>query len=236
MWTGQGWQTEKELQNWLQYQLINSGFQCQDEVETHPKAKTRADLVTPIEVIECKKVLTRDSVYQAHAQANMYAHHLGREAIAIVGQAPLDFDAKQSAVAASLALMTVDSRLSVYFASPIGLTPVVRGQPLTSIDRLHGVVLAPPSPTSDLFNVVRGKRQPIAATGWLADRLLLTQRFYYKWRWLMPFLFGAIGFFGAYYAGGILGVAIGWLLIVAGGNMPFSSKKTTSTTQGIRRA
>ncbi|MBE9182450.1 hypothetical protein IQ268_28275 [Oculatella sp. LEGE 06141] len=78
--------TEKELQNYCLRVLRSKGIQCSEEVEC---GDIRADIVIPQAVIELKKVLNREGIYQALGQATAYNRHLKRPEIWLVGQRPI---------------------------------------------------------------------------------------------------------------------------------------------------
>ena len=75
--------------------LRSKGIPCKEEVWN---GDIRADIVTSKAVIECKKTLDRESIYQAYGQAQAYRQNLKREEIWIVGQYPTDPRAKEQAI------------------------------------------------------------------------------------------------------------------------------------------
>ncbi len=87
--------SERELQDYCIRVLRSKGIQCKEEVWN---GDIRADIVTPKAVVECKKILDRDSIYQAFGQAQAYRQNLKREEIWIVGQYPTDPAAKAQAI------------------------------------------------------------------------------------------------------------------------------------------
>jgi len=93
--TGLKFQSEKDLQDHCIRVLRSKGIQVKDEVWCDG---IRADLVTSEAVIELKKVLNRDSLYQALGQASAYNQELKRNQIWIVGQYPTDSTSKQQAI------------------------------------------------------------------------------------------------------------------------------------------
>jgi hypothetical protein len=87
--------SERDLQNHCIRVLRSKGIQAKYEVWN---GDIRADIVTSRAVIECKKVLDRESIYQAYGQASAYQRNLKREEIWIVGQYPIDLIAKAQAI------------------------------------------------------------------------------------------------------------------------------------------
>jgi hypothetical protein len=87
--------SERDLQNYCIRVLRSKGIQAKDEVWN---GDIRADIVTSRAVIECKKVLDREAIYQAYGQASAYQRNLQREEIWIVGQYPIDPTAKAQAI------------------------------------------------------------------------------------------------------------------------------------------
>jgi len=87
--------TERDLQNHCIRVLRSKGIHAKEEVWN---GDIRADIVTSKAVIECKKILDRDSLYQAYGQASAYQKNLRREEIWIVGQYPADPTAKAQAI------------------------------------------------------------------------------------------------------------------------------------------
>lgn len=87
--------SERDLQDYCMRVLRSKGIQCKEEVWN---GDIRADIVTSKAVIECKKILDRDSIYQAFGQAQAYRQNLKRDEIWIVGQYPTDLTAKTQAI------------------------------------------------------------------------------------------------------------------------------------------
>jgi hypothetical protein len=77
--------TEREPQLYLIRVLRSKGISAQEEV---PNGNVRADIVTPLAIIEVKRILDRESIYQALGQATVYQNNIGRKEIWIVGQSP----------------------------------------------------------------------------------------------------------------------------------------------------
>lgn len=80
-------ESEAALQAYCLEILKHRGIEAQSEVWT---GKIRADIVTADAVYELKKVLNRESIYQAFGQACAYNKTLNKKYICIVGQAPID--------------------------------------------------------------------------------------------------------------------------------------------------
>ena len=78
--------TERSLQDYCLQVLRAKGIVAQAEVWTD--RGVRADIVTDDAVIELKKVLNRDGIYQAVGQAMTYQKHFRRPLLWIVGQMP----------------------------------------------------------------------------------------------------------------------------------------------------
>jgi hypothetical protein len=93
--TGLRFQSEKDLQDHCLMVLRSKGIQCKEEVWCDG---IRADIVTPDAVVELKKVLDREALYQAFGQATAYNQKLKRNQIWIVGQYPKDSTAKEQAI------------------------------------------------------------------------------------------------------------------------------------------
>jgi hypothetical protein len=87
--------SERDLQDYCMRVLKSKGIHCREEVWN---GDIRADIVTTRAVIECKKILDRESIYQAFGQAQTYRQNLKREEIWIVGQYPTDPRAKEQAI------------------------------------------------------------------------------------------------------------------------------------------
>jgi hypothetical protein len=86
--------TERELQMYLIRVLRSKGIAAKEEV---PNGNVRADIVTPRAIIEVKRILDRESIYQALGQATVYQNNIGRKEIWIVGQSPHSTTEKQQA-------------------------------------------------------------------------------------------------------------------------------------------
>jgi hypothetical protein len=86
--------SERELQNYCLRVLRSKGIPVEEEVNN---GNVRADIVTDKAIIECKKVLTRDTIFQAYGQALVYQKDIGRKEIWIVGISPKDIQDKHSA-------------------------------------------------------------------------------------------------------------------------------------------
>jgi hypothetical protein len=80
-------QSEADLQEHCLTVLRSKNIRASSEVWV---GGIRADIVTPDAVIELKKVLDRDSLYQALGQAHAYNASLHRSQIWLVGQSPAD--------------------------------------------------------------------------------------------------------------------------------------------------
>lgn len=76
---------EEHLQDHCIAVLTQKGIPCNKELYLNG---LRADIVTPDAIIECKKVLTRDAIWQAYGQAREYADRTGKPRVIIVGQSP----------------------------------------------------------------------------------------------------------------------------------------------------
>lgn len=81
-------QSEKALQDYCLQVLSVKGIAAQAEIWTN--SGIRADIVTDDAVIELKKFLNRDAIYQALGQALAYQKDLHRPLLWIVGQLPID--------------------------------------------------------------------------------------------------------------------------------------------------
>lgn len=89
--------------------LKSRGIEAQEEVWTNG---IRADIVTPECVYELKKVLNRETLYQALGQATAYNQNLNRKYICIVGQSPSDPNEFQQAIAIAKAISNENIRVS----------------------------------------------------------------------------------------------------------------------------
>jgi len=90
---------EEHLQDHCIAVLQQKGIPCNKELYLNG---LRADIVTPDAVIECKKILTRDAIWQAYGQAREYADRTGKPRVIIVGQSP------NSEKALNVAMCTAD--------------------------------------------------------------------------------------------------------------------------------
>jgi hypothetical protein len=95
MMTAQRFETEKALQDYCLMVLRSKGIQAKEEVWN---GSIRADIVTSTAVIELKKVLNREALYQALGQAKAYQNNLGKKEIWIVGQYPQSSTEKEQAI------------------------------------------------------------------------------------------------------------------------------------------
>jgi hypothetical protein len=89
-------QTEKEVQDYIKAWLSQQGVSCEDEVVCSPNG-IRADIVTPDAVIEVKKYLDREAIYQAKGQGLTYRRLLNRPKLLIMGLAPKSPDSFEQA-------------------------------------------------------------------------------------------------------------------------------------------
>lgn len=87
--------SEKELQDYCLQILRSKGITAQSEVWC---GGLRADIVIDRAVIELKKTLTRDSIFQAVGQGKIYQSRLKKEELWIVGQMPKDLNSFKSAL------------------------------------------------------------------------------------------------------------------------------------------
>jgi hypothetical protein len=123
---------ESELQHWLAARLPGA----RTEVVSHRSTQTRADIVVGDCIIECKLILDRDKAHQAYSQARMYAAHLGKKQVVLVGQPPVSQSDRTATINAVRALQTTDRHLAVYWVS--GETLLVVGDRRPSpLDRLR---------------------------------------------------------------------------------------------------
>ena len=90
---------EEHLQDHCIAVLTQKGIPCNKELYLNG---LRADIVTPDAIIECKKILTRDAIWQAYGQAREYADRTGKPRVIIVGQSP------SSEKALNVAMCTAD--------------------------------------------------------------------------------------------------------------------------------
>lgn len=87
--------TERELQDYCLQVLRSKGIQPKEEVWCEG---LRADIVIDRAVIELKKTLTRDAIFQAVGQGERYQKRLRKEELWIVGQMPKDDQSARSAL------------------------------------------------------------------------------------------------------------------------------------------
>lgn len=87
--------SEKELQDYCLSILRSKGITARSEVWC---GGLRADIVIDRAVIELKKVLTRDSIFQAVGQGKIYQSRLKKDELWIVGQMPKDYQSFKSAL------------------------------------------------------------------------------------------------------------------------------------------
>jgi hypothetical protein len=91
-------QLEEQLQDYCIAVLRQKGVPCSKEMYLNG---LRADIVTPDAIIECKKVLTRDAIWQAYGQAREYADRTGKPRVILVGQSPNSEKALNAAMGAA---------------------------------------------------------------------------------------------------------------------------------------
>lgn len=89
---------EEQLQDYCIAVLRQKGIPCSKEMYLNG---LRADIVTPDAIIECKKVLTRDAIWQAYGQAREYADRTGKPRVILVGQSPNSEKALNAAMGAA---------------------------------------------------------------------------------------------------------------------------------------
>ncbi len=87
--------TERELQTYCLSVLKPKGINAKEEVWCNG---LRADIVIDSAVIELKKTLTRDAIFQALGQGKVYQSRLKKKELWIVGQMPKDLDSFKSAI------------------------------------------------------------------------------------------------------------------------------------------
>lgn len=162
--------TEEQLQLWLADRLRAAGHRPQLEVVTHARHKTRADIVVSDTVIECKKILDRESIHNAYSQAIMYSRMLNKPKRVLVGMPPFNLDAQRSARSAAAAIMSTDADLSIYWINQSGVFPIEqhRGSVLDKVSvpvrqpaPTPVVVPAPAATTSSPFHPTRNDRRKI---------------------------------------------------------------------------
>ncbi|NJL22990.1 MAG: hypothetical protein HC895_22675 [Leptolyngbyaceae cyanobacterium SM1_3_5] len=95
MRTQMNFNSEKELQDYCLQVLRSKGMQPKEEVWCNG---LRADIVIDRAVIELKKTLTRDNIFQAVGQGERYQKRLRKEELWIVGQLPKDSESARSAL------------------------------------------------------------------------------------------------------------------------------------------
>lgn len=79
--------SERELQDYCLQVLESKGITAYEEVWC---GQVRADIVTARAVMELKKRLDRNAIYQAYGQAMVYQKFLNKPEVWIVGQTPTD--------------------------------------------------------------------------------------------------------------------------------------------------
>lgn len=87
--------SEKDLQDYCLQILRSKGITARSEVWC---GGLRADIVIDRAVIELKKTLTRDSIFQAVGQGKIYQSRLKKDELWIVGQMPKDLESFKSAL------------------------------------------------------------------------------------------------------------------------------------------
>lgn len=87
--------SEKDLQNYCLHVLKSKGINAQSEVWC---GGLRADIVIDRAVIELKKTLTRDAIFQAVGQGERYQKRLRKDELWVVGQMPKDYESARSAL------------------------------------------------------------------------------------------------------------------------------------------
>lgn len=87
--------SEKDLQDYCLQILKSKGIQARSEVWC---GGLRADIVIDRAVIELKKTLTRDNIFQAVGQGERYQKRLRKDELWIVGQMPKDYESAKSAL------------------------------------------------------------------------------------------------------------------------------------------
>lgn len=87
--------SEKELQNYCLQVLRSKGIQPKEEVWC---GGLRADIVIDRAVIELKKTLTRDAIFQAVGQGKIYQSRLNKDELWIAGLLPKDAESARSAL------------------------------------------------------------------------------------------------------------------------------------------
>ncbi|MBD2088328.1 hypothetical protein H6F67_00360 [Microcoleus sp. FACHB-1515] len=131
--------TEKELQDYCLQVLRLKGIQPKEEVWC---GGLRADIVIDRAVIELKKTLTRDAIFQAVGQGERYQKRLKKDELWIVGQMPKDDQSARSALHTARELAKEGIRVSfvdrdTYWqaSEPDNIYPIFRPQ-LPQLPRL----------------------------------------------------------------------------------------------------
>ena len=211
--------SEVELQYWLADRLRAAGYQPQMEVVTHDRHNTRADIVCGDTVIECKKTLDRDAMHQAASQASVYAVHLGLSGKVIVGMPPSSAAAQRSARSASVAIMSADPNISMYWINQSGVFPVEQHR-ASVLDKVQTpayqpVSIAPlvppvPAPVAAPTATLPPRTIPVTAPSALQRP---TKHSIPKWKLVTAVVYIA---FGAWFGGGVGAVigAIGGVMFV----------------------
>lgn len=202
--------SEVELQYWLADRLRAAGYSPEVEIVTDARHKTRADIVCGDTVIECKKTLDRDAMHQAASQASVYAVHLGLSGKVIVGMPPSSAAAQRSARSASVAIMSADPNISMYWINQSGVFPVEQHR-ASVLDKVQTPAYQP-VPIAPLVPPVQ---VPVATapTATLPPRTVTApsalqrpaQRSIPKWKLLTAVAYVAMG---AWFGGGV-GATIG---------------------------
>ncbi|MBF2073553.1 MAG: hypothetical protein IGS50_07305 [Synechococcales cyanobacterium C42_A2020_086] len=149
-------QTERDIQDYIETRLKQRGIPVEREVVCG-KSDVRADLVTPDTVIEVKKYLNRNAIYQAIGQGSTYQKYLNKPKLLVIGLAPISLSAYQQAERLAADVQT--PRLQVVF---IDRDPRWGVQPVQ--------LPAPPQPT-------RAKPSPPQKTSPQVDWFLLLLAF-----------------------------------------------------------
>lgn len=137
--------SEKELQDYCLQVLRSKGIQPKEEVWC---GGLRADIVIDRAVIELKKTLTRDAIFQAVGQGERYQKRLKKDELWIVGQMPKDYESARSALHTARELAKEGIRVSfvdrdAYWQAiePDDIYPIFRPQlpqlPRLSLDWLE---------------------------------------------------------------------------------------------------
>lgn len=134
--------SERELQDYCLAVLQSKGIQPREEVRCNG---LRADIVIDRAVIELKKTLTRDAIFQAVGQGRIYQSRLRKDELWIVGQMPKDDESARSALHTARELAKEGIRVSfvdrdAYWQAiePDDIYPIFRPQlPQISFDWLE---------------------------------------------------------------------------------------------------